>query len=196
MRAVLGIDAAWTLTQPSGVALAAEVSSGWRVIASASSYQRFLALANHLPEEGRPSGSLPDAPALLASASILCGHPIDLVAVDMPLARTPIVGRRISDDAVSRAYGGRKCGTHTPSILRPGRMSDHIRDSFDLAGYPLVTNIMAPIGLIEAILIRRWWNLRAPQFGCRTKRRRFALIGHPPPRQIGVSDCFDNGVRS
>jgi hypothetical protein len=26
----------------------------------------------------------------------------------------------VADDAVSRAYGGRKCGTQTPSALRPG----------------------------------------------------------------------------
>lgn|ERR1039458_4692412 len=70
MRAVLGIDAAWTLTQPSGVAVAAERREGWHLIAAASSYQRFRALAdNRLRAEERPSGSLPDAPALLASAS-------------------------------------------------------------------------------------------------------------------------------
>jgi hypothetical protein len=147
MRAVLGIDAAWTLTQPSGIALAVELSSGWRLIAAASSYQRFHALADRsLSGEQRPSGLLLDAPMLLASASILCGCPVDLVAIDMPLARMPIVGRRISDDVVSRVYGGRKCGTHTPSALRPGRMSDHVRESFDLAGYPLLTNIMALAG--------------------------------------------------
>jgi hypothetical protein len=39
MRAVLGIDAAWTITQPSGVALAVERSNGWRMIAAAASYQ-------------------------------------------------------------------------------------------------------------------------------------------------------------
>jgi hypothetical protein len=73
------------------------------------------------------------------------------VAIDMPLVHTPIVGRRVSDDAVSRAYAGRKCGTHTPNALRPGRLSEHLRQSFDQAGYPLLTNIMAPVGLIGPI---------------------------------------------
>jgi predicted RNase H-like nuclease len=150
MRAVLGIDAAWTLTQPSGVALATELSDGWRVIAAASSYQRFHALADPgLLREPRPTGSLPDAAKLIASASVLCDAPINLVAIDMPLAHTPIVGRRVSDRAVSRAYGGRKCGTHTPNALRPGRLSDGLRQSFERAGYPLLTNMMAPVGLIE-----------------------------------------------
>jgi hypothetical protein len=40
MRAVLGIDAEWTPTQPSGVALAVELTNGWRLIAAAASYQR------------------------------------------------------------------------------------------------------------------------------------------------------------
>src|SRR2546430_2209104 len=128
MRAVLGIDAAWTLTQPSGVALAVERTNGWHLIAAVASYQRFQALADsRQPAEERPLGSLPDAPAVLASASVLCGRRVDLVAIDMPLARSPIVGRRTSDKAVSKAYGGRKCGTHTPSASRPGHNSDGLR---------------------------------------------------------------------
>src|ERR1700694_4052494 len=111
MRVVLGIDAAWTVTQPSGVALAAELSSGWRLLAAAASYQYFQTLADpRMTGDQRPTGSLPDAPILLATASVLCGGRVDLVAIDMPLAHTPIVGRRISDDAVSRTYGARKCG--------------------------------------------------------------------------------------
>jgi predicted RNase H-like nuclease len=150
MKAVLGIDAAWTLTQPSGVAVAAEFHDGWHLIAASTSFQRFHALADSsLPAEECSSGSLPDALALLDSASILCRRPIDLVAVDMPLARSPTVGRRTSDDAVSRAYGGRKCGTHTPSALRPGRMSDGLREGFERAGYPLLTNTIAQSGVIE-----------------------------------------------
>jgi predicted RNase H-like nuclease len=150
MRAVLGIDAAWTLAQPSGVALAVERSNGWRMIGAAASYQRFHAMADRRqPTEPRPSGSSPDAPALLASASILCGRPVDLVAIDMRLALTPINTRRVADDAVSRAYGGRKCGTHTPSALRPGRISDALRESFERAGYPLRTDRLARPGVIE-----------------------------------------------
>ena len=130
--------------------MATQLYSGWRVIAAASSYQRFHALADpRLLAEPRPSGSPPDVPTLLASASALCDAPVNLVAIDMPLAHTPIVGRRVSDSAVSRAYGGRKCGTHTPNALRPGRLSDQLRQSFDRAGYPLLTNMMSPVGLIE-----------------------------------------------
>ena len=124
MRAVVGIDAAWTATQPSGVALAIETPSGWRLKVAEPSYQCFQSLADDkLRAEDRPSGSRPDAHALLASASVLCDGRIDLVAIDMPLAHQPIVGRRASDNAISKAYGARNCSTHTPNPSRPGRIT-------------------------------------------------------------------------
>jgi predicted RNase H-like nuclease len=151
MRVVLGIDAAWTLTQPSGVALVAENATGWRLTAVASSYQHFLALADKKQQQAeiRPAGSSPDVPALLNAASALSNRPVDLVAIDMPLAQTPIIGRRNSDNAVSRAYGGRKCGTHTPSPSRPGVISDNLRRDFEIAGYPLRMDDWIGRGLIE-----------------------------------------------
>ena len=150
MRAVLGIDAAWTLRQPSGVALIAEAPTGWRLVSSASSYQRFLALGDKdLVPELRPAGSPPDVGAILKSASAQCGQPVDLIAIDMPLAHHEIVSRRESDNAVSRAYGARGCGTHTPSASRPGRISDELKASFAEAGYRLQTDNLATPGLIE-----------------------------------------------
>ena len=80
----------------------------------------------------------------------LCGSAPDLVAIDMPLSRKPISGRRASDDAVSRAYGSRHCSTHTPSMLRPGKISDDLTQGFGSAGYPLLTLEPAkPPGLVE-----------------------------------------------
>jgi predicted RNase H-like nuclease len=130
MRAVLGIDAAWTQNRPSGLALVVGASGGWRLIAA-------------------KSGSLPKVAALLNSALKLCGCAVDLVAVDMPLAHSPIAGRRFSDDQVSRAYGSRKCGTYTPSALRPGALSDVLTGDFRQAGYLLRTEKIATPGLIE-----------------------------------------------
>jgi len=80
----------------------------------------------------------------------MCGQPIDLVAIDMPLARFPITSRRASANAVSVAYGARHCGTHSPSALRPGRISDDLREGFERAGYPLGTAAIATPGVIEA----------------------------------------------
>jgi predicted RNase H-like nuclease len=150
MQVVLGIDAAWTSTQPSGVALAAKGLDGWHLIAAVASYRDFHARADRRkPAAECPPDSMPEARALLASASRLCGGTVDLVAIDMPLAQSPIVGRRNSDDAVSKTYSRRKCGTHSPSASRPGRLSDDLRKGFEQAGYPLRTDAAVPPGVIE-----------------------------------------------
>jgi predicted RNase H-like nuclease len=116
----------------------------------AGSYKGFETLAQP-NEHGQHSGAMspPNASSLLAAGSTICGRPIDLVAIDMPLARSPIVGRRVSDNAVSVAYGARHCATHSPSAVRPGRISDELRESFEREGYPLRTTAIATPGLIE-----------------------------------------------
>lgn len=156
MRAVLGIDAAWTLTQPSGVALVVETAQGWRLNALAPSYQCFHAGAdgescaeNRLAPDPHPKGSQPDASALLTSCLRLCGRNPDIVAIDLPLSKQPIKGRRGADDAVSKAYGSRQCGTHTPNERRPGLISCDLRKSFEVTGYPLQTIAISPRSLIE-----------------------------------------------
>jgi predicted RNase H-like nuclease len=147
MTSILGIDAAWTVTNPSGVALVPRGASGWILTAVGSSYQTFLAQAD--PSKLYPSGSQIDAAALLRAAEVLAHTSVDLVAVDMPVSRLAIVGRRVSDNAVSRAYGARHCSTHTPNAIRPGRVGLLLHDSFSGAGYPLQTNSLATPGLIE-----------------------------------------------
>ena len=137
-RAVLGIDAAWTETQPSGVALVEETAQGWRLVAVETSYARFHALAGG-PEAVRPVGSRPVAKNLIETCERLTGRPPDVVAIDMPLSLEPIVKRRCSDLAVSRAYGAKKCGTHSPSPERPGKISDALRKDFAACGYRLRT---------------------------------------------------------
>lgn len=125
--------------------------TGWRLIAVAPSYHAFhMSADGGSIGEARPTGSEPNAAALLASASALCGAAPDLVAIDMPLSRMPITARRSSDNAVSRAYGARHASTHTPSTVRPGQISDNLTKGFGAAGYPLLTQGPAePPGLIE-----------------------------------------------
>jgi predicted RNase H-like nuclease len=148
MHVVLGIDAAWTLTQPSGVALVAGESGRWRLVAVSPSYQHFHSLA--IDSALAASGGRPNASALLASSRTLCGGtPVDVVAIDMPLALQAITGRRASDNAVSRAFGAFQCGTHSPSITRPGRVSDELRQEFIGEGYELQTRSVTSPALIE-----------------------------------------------
>lgn len=145
-RVVLGIDAAWTATRPSGVALAVEVAGRWTLRAVAPSYDHFLAPGRGERLTGTAGGSIPDAVALLAAAQRIAGAAVSLVAIDMPLSHAPITGRRPSDNAIARAFGARHCSTHSPSILRPGALSDTLRADFAAAGYPLRTGTDGMIG--------------------------------------------------
>lgn len=148
---MLGIDAAWTSVGSSGVALVAEHGDIWSLLALEDSYHRFHSLASGRDRGIEKFGSIPDAPQLLASAKSICGRSVDLVAVDMPLALSPIVGRRHADNVVSQIYGGsRWASTHSPSAGRPGAISDVLRGRFFEAGYELQTSsaIVLP-GLIE-----------------------------------------------
>ncbi|ATN34204.1 hypothetical protein ACO34A_10370 [Rhizobium sp. ACO-34A] len=124
--------------------------TGWRLRAAASSYLGFLAYGDDalvLPD--RPRGSAPEASALLTVAQALSGCQINLVAIDMPLSHKPITARRTSDNLVSSSYGARQCGTHTPSAIRPGKVSDDLKAGFELAGYPLLTTEVHNPGLLE-----------------------------------------------
>jgi len=145
-RAVLGIDAAWTASRPSGVALAAETSNGWHLVAAEASYARFHARADGVVGK-RPVGSRPQPSALLASALKLCGRPVDLVAIDMPLSHGSRMERRRADQEISRAYEGRD--TQPLSTVRPGRIGRELNKGFRRAGYPLLTRALQPPGIIE-----------------------------------------------
>ena len=150
MKVVLGIDAAWTLHNPSGLALAINEIGRWYLAAVAQSYQRFYALAD--PEFTIATGPIsesPDVDRLLFSAKAISTQSVDLIAVDMPMAHLPITKRRTSDTMISKIFGGRKCSTHSPSAERPGRISDDLRKSFGEAGYDLQTNKLVTQGLIE-----------------------------------------------
>lgn len=130
-RVVLGIDAAWTAANPSGVALAARAGDVWRLVAVAASFEEFIALSGDNVESGRMS--------LVSAAARLAGRVPDLVAVDMPMMDAPIIARRAADNAINRAYAGRGAGTHSPTLDRPGAVGRALETALSAAGYPLAT---------------------------------------------------------
>lgn len=143
---VLGIDAAWTEKEPSGVALAVKNGSRWKLANVAPSYDAFI---RSVAPGVRARGSLPDIPSLLRAAETQAGSPVELVAVDMPLSHDPIIERRASDQAVSVAYGGRWASTHNPNPERPGKIGEALTDGLKASGYPLLTTHIAGRGVIE-----------------------------------------------
>jgi predicted RNase H-like nuclease len=173
MPAILAIDAAWTDHEPSGVSLLDGSDGSWRCVALAPSYQDFLLLAEGQTVDwtrASIAGSIPDAADLLKAAEkLLGGRSADLVPVDMPLATTPITGRRVADTGISKAFGAQGCAAHSPNATRPGSISDTLRQSFDTLGFPLAA-ANCPVGtsrrLIEVYphpalltLLNRTWRV-------------------------------------
>ena len=142
---VLGIDAAWTAHNPSGVALVQQAASGWHCLALAPSYDAFIGLAHgqHWDPKTKVSGSRPDPEALLQASEQLTGTSVNCIAVDMPLATTPITGRRAADTAIASRFGTRGCAVHSPSSERPGAIADQLRGDVADLGYRLHTTTTA-----------------------------------------------------
>jgi predicted RNase H-like nuclease len=137
MALILGIDAAWTETGSSGIALLQTDGDQRAVRALASSYEEFL--TGKPGARGAP-GICPNASALVSRAKNIAGATVDLVAIDMPMARQRFTGRRVADDLISRNFGAHGASTHTPNATRPGLHGERITKSFAKAGYPLATN--------------------------------------------------------
>lgn len=142
MSVILGIDAAWTATQPSGVALVVSDSVGWHCAAVAPSYNAFLEFAQGISVDWnvpRFPGSGPHPRELLEAACDLALARVDVITIDMPVSTIPILGPRAADKAISREFGGRGCSTYPPSAARPGRLGATISREFAEAGYSIAT---------------------------------------------------------
>src|SRR5437868_1427893 len=122
MRTILGIDPAWTSSEPSGVALLTETSSGTKCLAVSSSYSEFLALGLEKGVDSNPNW--PDPQALLRAARAISGTNASVIAIDIPVqvdeggAPQIVTCRREADNAISREFGSRWCGTHSPNVQR------------------------------------------------------------------------------
>lgn len=141
-QTILGIDAAWTVSQPSGIALVQQRGSGWHCITLAPSYHSFIAeAAEHATDWSvtRFPGSEPGIPRVLEAAEQLAGRPVDLVTLDMPVAKTPFATRREADRAVSREFSSRWCAAHSPTPARPGALGARMSDALSAAGFELAT---------------------------------------------------------
>ncbi len=150
MPAVLGIDAAWTANEPSGVALLVKRSMRWHCLRLAPSYAAFC--DNDFSWDAPVRGGIPDVKQLLGICSALIGNKgnLKVVAVDMPLANRPIIGRRAADDIVSRQFGARKCAVHSPTIVRPGMVGAELHSNFIRSGFSLdVDNSRPSQALLE-----------------------------------------------
>ncbi len=145
MALVLGIDAAWTVKNCSGVALLHCSDRSDEIIAVAPSYEGLTKLADGVEVNWRTKEAVePDIGRLLECASVLGkakvgASKIDIVAIDMPMSLAPIIGRRDADQKVSQKFGGRGASVHSPSANRPGRCGEILAEGFIEAGFTLAT---------------------------------------------------------
>ena len=140
---ILGIDAAWTAAQPSGVALVVDR----RCVRLAPSYESFV--AGVVDWRVKPRGGPADCDALIETVSAIAGAPPDVIAVDMPLATKPIVARRAADNAIASAFARFGLGVHTPNPERPGPIADGMYAGFAARGYRLACKRRIPKAMIE-----------------------------------------------
>jgi predicted RNase H-like nuclease len=149
MISVLGMDAPWTMRQPSGVALVAKGGTGtWRCLCVATSYATFFKAAEGQAIPWDAPQCVSDQPhvghVLAATTRPLAGRAVDVVTVDMPVSLAPIAARRFGDDAISREFGAAGCGTHTPNANRPGALGAALTADFAVAGYTVATGKDTP----------------------------------------------------
>jgi predicted RNase H-like nuclease len=148
MHVILGIDAAWSANKPSGVAVVVGSRGRWRCSDTKLRCASFLSLAEGQSIDWTAKtmqvGKF-KATDLLAAASKLTRGKVDLVAIDIPLAKVSIFGRREADNAISRRFGGAmKCGTHSPSSGRHPVLDGRIRRDFESNGFMLATETRRP----------------------------------------------------
>jgi predicted RNase H-like nuclease len=140
---VLGIDAAWDLKNPSGVALIHKMpGEGWEFLALSPSYDAFIGLAarNQVQWDRTPKGGMLEPELLLESAKkLLGGLWPSVISVDMPMSTGQITGRRKADNGISTKFGAKGCSTHSPNP-RLGKFSNRTRELFEGFGYKLAVS--------------------------------------------------------
>lgn len=127
---ILGIDAAWTHKEPSGVSLLrCSPFSPPELIRAGRSYKEFC--TGKIEWRDTPKGSLPDFREMLNSLE----EQIDIIALDIPTSPEPISGRRHADNMISSKYGKFGASTHTPNIYRPGKISTDVFEQLTDLGF-------------------------------------------------------------
>lgn len=211
MRLVLGIDAAWTEKNPSGVALVEEIDSNkWKLSAVSSSYGGFCRKAN--AEGDALASNVLDATSILRACEAKAGRRPDLIAVDMPMSKSVIEKRRVSDDCISAEFARFWCGTHSPNKIRPGQVGLQLYKEFCNNGYAHWVNsgeqeTRRLPGLIEvyphpALLALIPLDERLKAFGNNKRlpykiarvREYFEKIAEPPKRRQKLAESWQHIV--
>lgn len=145
----LGIDAAWTNKQPSGVCLLKNLDGNQcELLRLGRSYTEFE--SGRIEWNQKVINSSTSLNEVLNACSYLDALP-DCIAVDMPIASYHIKSRRECETAISKEYGRKGASTHNPNENRPGSISVELYNCMTENGYLWMTNGMthASKSLIE-----------------------------------------------
>lgn len=198
MTTILGIDAARTAAQPSGVALIQRHYGRWRCLAAAPSYPSFELLARAVAcdwSQGGEAGQA-DVGRLIAAAEHLAGESLGVAAVDMPVSTADITGRRAADREVSRRFGSRGCSTHSPSPLRPGQLGAALAQQF-VSTWPQRPQPLARrAGWWRFIRIPLCWRSWAVTCECPTRSASRVATGPALESRSGSRGCWQSSRRS
>jgi predicted RNase H-like nuclease len=145
---ILGIDAAWTAHHPAGVALVKVPKRGRpRLLRVARSYEEFCGMENNdgVDWSAKVHGSEPNIPTLLRVCEKIAGAEPNVVALDIPIGPQFITRRRAADKMVTSAYISRKAGTHSPTVDRPGPISQILFEQLSACGFRWLHAKASPI---------------------------------------------------
>lgn len=137
---ILGVDAAWSERNPSGLALLQwEPGEKPSIIAIARSYDEFLnyTLGRDIDWKMCVRGSKPDFRIILEKIYSLTSEKPRVIALDLPLSPYPIIGRRACDNKVSSLYGKMGAAVHSPSADNTA-VSGMVYEQLTVAGYDLL----------------------------------------------------------
>lgn len=133
MEYVLGVDAAWTSTEPSGVALLkCDSLNNIEIIRVGRSYEEFC--HGKLEWDQTVTGSPPDFLKLIKS----CRNDninVQVIALDIHLSPVDIVGRRGAENKISSVYGKYGAATHSPTPKRPGKIASTVFQQLEELGF-------------------------------------------------------------
>lgn len=130
---ILGVDAAWTEKNASGVALL-QFNIGEKSISLksvASSYEDFT--------QNKVQKGIVDFKNLLGYCENNLSAPVDIVSLDIPLAHYEITSRRKADQDISVRFGGKGASAHSPNSKYPGQTSTEIYNQLTTLEYSLST---------------------------------------------------------
>ncbi len=130
MKSLMGWDTAWTPTGTSAWAIAVEEGGEWRVTALENGAEDPKLLLHRL-------------------RGWLDRYSFDLLALDLPLAKTPITGYREADRAATRAWSRFGCPVHSPSPARPGSWGRELQSLLGSHGYQISTQGLQGKDVVE-----------------------------------------------